>query len=255
MHDEVLLGSVALEPNRWGTLTGRREATVALSPWMDGVMAAGFDGVELWEPHLVDEGEAARVLGHALPIPVLSSYSSLDDSDALAATADRATRAASRAVKFNVGEAGSDLAEAADRVAAWLELLPAGVALLCECHEGTAAAEDHPTTARFLAAAGPPERVQAIVHTHEGAERVTARFAAYGDRIRHAHVNHLDAGTAPPLVDVDDLGDRVAHLRSLGFRGSWTLEFVHGLLTERDEPEALLAQAAADLPVLRAAIT
>lgn len=41
---------------------------------------------------------------------------------------------------------------------------------------------------------------------------------------------------------------------ALGFAGSWTLEFVAGLLTDRDEPGALLEQAAADLPVLRSVV-
>jgi sugar phosphate isomerase/epimerase len=95
---------------------------------------------------------------------------------------------------------------------------------------------------------------QAIVHSHEPPDRVRARFDAYGDRITHVHVNHLDAGAAPRLADVDVLADRVATLRALGFRGSWTIELVHGLLTDRDRPEVLVAQAAEDLGVLRAVL-
>ena len=57
-----------------------------------------------------------------------------------------------------------------------------------------------------------------------------------------------------PAWDGEQQFARVELLRSLGFRGSWTIEFVHGLLTERDHPAALLEQAADDLAVLRSVL-
>ena len=68
------------------------------------------------------------------------------------------------------------------------------------------------------------------------------------------HVNFLDlvGRSAPPLDAVRyELERKVTLLRSLGFNGSWTIEFVHGLLTDDDHPGALVAQAAEDLTVLR----
>jgi sugar phosphate isomerase/epimerase len=252
----VLLGTVALDPNRWGTVTGIREATVPLSPWLDAVAAAGFGGLELWEPHLrdADGPESEAVLAHPLPVVVLNGYASFLDARHLTALAGLVARTGASAVKANTGHDPADLRAEAAAAARWLDELPSGVRLLLECHEGTAVADDHEATARFLAAVGPPNRVQAVVHTHEDPDRVAARFDAYGDRITHVHVNHLDHGTAPPLAAVHDLADRTALLRRLGFRGTWTIEFVHGLLTERDRPEVLVEQAAADLPVLRAAL-
>ena len=106
--------------------------------------------------------------------------------------------------------------------------------------------------AAIFAAAGPADRLQAIVHTHEAPDLVRARFDAYGERITHVHVNFLDERAhAPALRDARArLEASVALLRSLGFAGTWTLEFVHGTLTDADRPEALLAQAATDLTVL-----
>jgi sugar phosphate isomerase/epimerase len=254
--DVVLLGTVALDPNRWGTVTGRHEATIAISPWLEVIAAAGFDGIELWEPHVRDADAAERraVKDGPLPTVVLNGYAGFEDADHLRALAQLVACTGASAVKANTGRDPAGLAAEADAAARWLDVLPGRVRLLLECHDGTSIADDHAAAAHFLAAVGPPERVQAIVHTHEDPDFVRARFDAYGDRITHVHVNHLEAGTAPPLADVDDLVERVALLRSLGFAGSWTIEFVHGLLTDRDRPDVLVEQAIADLGVLRAVL-
>ncbi|MET0903656.1 MAG: hypothetical protein ABWZ52_10490, partial [Acidimicrobiales bacterium] len=226
--DVVLLGTVALDPNRWGTVTGRREATILLSPWLEVIDRAGFDGLEVWEPHLSDAGPAERaaLLSGPLPTTIVNGYAAFDDTAHLAVIADLVRASGAVGVKANTGGDPALLDREAAAAAAWLGALPDDVRLLLECHEGTAVADDHDAAARFLAAAGPAHRVQAIVHTHEVADRVRARFDAYGDRITHVHVNHLDAGGAPALADVADLADRIARLRSLGFAGSWTIEFV-----------------------------
>jgi len=254
--DVVLLGTVALDPNRWGTVTGEREATIAISPWLETIAAAGFDGIELWEPHVRDaDAEERGALKHGpLPTVVLNGYAAFEDVDHLRAVAELVACSGAGAVKANTGRDPARLAAEADSAAHWLGALPDCVRLLLECHHGTSIADDHATAARFLAAVGPPERVQAIVHTHEDPDFVRARFDAYGDRIMHVHVNHLEAGSVPPLAAVDDLVERVALLRSLGFAGSWTIEFVHGLLTGRDRPELLVEQAIVDLGVLRAVL-
>ncbi len=256
MAEPILIGTVALDPNRWGLVTGAREATIAASQWLDALGEAGFDGIELWEPHLrdADEAEAGALLGHRLRTVILNGYASFLDAADLRATASLVERAGAGAVKANTGADGSRLGAEAEAAAGWLDDLPAGTRLLFECHDDTAIADDHAAAARFLTQVGPSERVQAIVHTHEGADRVRARFDAYGDRITHVHVNHLNDGTAPPLGDVDDLEDRIALLRSLGFNGSWTIEFVHGVLTASDRPDALVDQAIVDLAVLRSAL-
>ena len=254
--EPVLIGTVALDPNRWGLVTGAREATIEASRWLDALDGAGFDGVELWEPHLrdADEVEADALLQHHLRTVILNGYASFLDTAELTAVATLVDRTGVGAVKANTGDDPAWLGAEADAAAHWLDELPAGTRLLLECHEGTAIADDHAAAARFLARAGPPERVQSIVHTHEAGDRVRARFDAYGDRITHVHVNQLTDGTAPPLADVDDFNDRIALLRSLGFTGSWTIEFVHGVLTDHDRPECLVEQAIADLAVLRSAL-
>lgn len=252
---EILLGSIALEPNRWSLVDPDRRATITLSEWLDPAADAGFDGVELWEPHLreADDAEVAAVLGHRLPVRVFNTYVGFDDPD----DTDRDEAAAwirrsgAPMAKWNTGPERDPAALTAygERLARWAATLP-GVTLACECHDGSAM-DDPSAAALVLAAGGPPETVRAMLHTNDGAERIREKFAAYGDRITHVHVNHLDRG-APPLTEIrDELAATVSLLGELGFAGSYTIEFVHGLGTDDDRPERLLRQAAADLAVLR----
>ena len=261
VDEPVLLGTVAIEPGRWAR-GEQRPAPIALSPWLDAAAAAGFDGLEVWERHLTDAGSAEvdAVLSHDLGVAVFNTYTSLDDADTAgrAAVADWAHRSGASGVKFNVGNDPSSEAAYADRIAAWLELLPEETALLCECHHGISIAEVPATAARIFDAVGAADRLGAIVHTHESPDHLRERFDAYGERIRHVHVNFLEFGervSAPRLSDiVDRLASQVELLRSLGFRGSWTIEFVHGLLTADDHPGATVAQATEDLRVLRSVL-
>ena len=156
----------------------------------------------------------------------------------------------------NVGNDSEAETRYVERIIEWLGALPAGTAALCECHHGISIAEDPNVAARIFDAAGPASALQAIVHTHEDHDHVRARFDAYGDRITHVHVNYLDfaSGSGPALLadQREALESDVALLQSLGFAGSWTIEFTHGTLTaENDHPEFLIASATADAEVLR----
>ena len=56
----------------------------------------------------------------------------------------------------------------------------------------------------------PPERAQALVHTHESPELIARKMDVLGERVTHVHVNHLDLRTMshPSLAAVEDqLGD------------------------------------------------
>jgi sugar phosphate isomerase/epimerase len=252
----VLLGTAALDPNRWGTLELEGGPTIRLSDWLDAIADAGFAGLELWDKHATaaPDAEVAAVLAHRLPIAIFDSHASFDDADPTErdALVRWATRSACSRVKFDVG-ADYDLQDAyAERIAAVLDQLPATTAMLCECHEGISLAGNPLVAAEIFDAAGSPDRVQAIVHTHESSEHLRARFDRYGERITHVHVNYLDfADGAPRLADVQhELHAKITLLRSLGFTGTWALEFVAGVMTEADTPDRLMEQAAADLRVL-----
>jgi sugar phosphate isomerase/epimerase len=255
----VLLGTVAIEPNRWSTVDSSGAPVADLFERAAAISSAGFDGLELWERHLPDDADRAAVLIGALPpVRILNSYVSFDADDPAAfdAVATRVRRCGANAVKFNVGADPASEPDYVRRTAALLDLMADDVMLLCECHEHISIAEDPIVAARLFDEIG-SDRLGAIVHTHEPAEHLRRRFDAYGERISHVHVNYLDMSSlsVPSLSQrVDDLGTKVDLLRSLGFDGSWTLEFVHGVLTERDQPVLLVEQASVDVALLRAVL-
>ena len=48
----VLLGTVAIEPNRWSTVDSSGAPVADLFERAAAISSAGFDGLELWERHL-----------------------------------------------------------------------------------------------------------------------------------------------------------------------------------------------------------
>lgn len=255
MSEPIYLGTVAIEPNRWGVLDPSRAPVADPAAHLDAIAAAGFDGIELWDGHcrgdLVQQASDAGV-----PVRVFNSYVSFDGDDdtARASVAAQVRETGASAVKMNVGNDPDAEDAYAARLAAFADAVGENVQVLCECHDGISIAEDPDVAARIFDAAAPPERLGAIVHTHDGPRTLAAKFAAYGERIAHVHVNHLDFATMthPTLRDAEPrLRETVGVLRSLGFAGTWTLEFVAGVMTERDRADQLVAQAVIDLPVLR----
>jgi sugar phosphate isomerase/epimerase len=252
--DSVLLGTVALEPNRWGLLSPDRKPVLCTADWLARAEGAGFDGIELWEHHAtrVDEGERERLRRSRLPVSILNSYVAFDDDD------DAARSEAARwvgalgavGVKFNVGNDPGSIAAYTKRLARFAEKLPERTQLICECHGGTVA-EDPAVAREILCSVGAADRLRALVHLGDDLETLDAMFGALGERICHVHVNFLRQG-APPLVEIaDDVRRRVERIRANGFVGSYTIEFVNGVGSDRDQPVALIEAAVRDLSLLR----
>lgn len=247
---DIFLGTIVLEPNRWSTIRQDCRATTEISGWLDRIQDAGFDGIELWEPHAreASDAELAAILDHPLPISVFNTYVGFDEPGAAdrEAAAGWARRTGATRVKWNTGPERDEasLTAYANRLAEWAALLP-GVELICECHDGSAM--DDPTVAADILAVGS----NALVHTHDDLDLMRRKFAAYGSHITHVHVNHLFTGS-PKLSEIrNELTEKIALVRELGFNGTWTIEFVHGTGGEHDEPAPMFAQAVEDLGVLR----
>lgn len=247
---DINLGTIVLEPNRWFGVTQDQWGTTTISEWLDRIGAAGFDGIELWEPHFRDatHEEQQAIIDHPLPVAVYNTYVSFDEDDDRdrLGVVDAIKRTGARKVKWNTGPERDEasISAYAERLARWAAALP-GIELVCECHDGSAM--DDPVVAADVLANGS----SALFHTHDDLDLIRSKFDAYGDRISHVHVNHLFTGS-PKLADIrPEVAEKVDLVRGLGFTGSWTLEFVHGTGGDHDEPEPMFAQAIDDLAVLR----
>lgn len=247
----ISLGTIALEPARWAWLGDEPVSPIAVSGWLDRIAAAGFDGIELWEPHVrqASDDEVAAVFDHPLPVTVFNTYVGFDEPDDAdrEAAAEWIRRSGATKAKWNTGAERHDGARGAyrGRLERFAQMVP-GVELVCECHDGSAM--DDPAFAAHVLEGGSA----ALFHTHDDVDLIRRKFAAYGDRITHVHVNHLSTGS-PKLADIrDELAEKVAVARELGFDGTWTIEFLHGTGDpELDRPETMFAQAVEDLGVLR----
>jgi len=247
---DIFLGTIVLEPNRWFGVTKERWGTTAVSEWLDRIAAAGFDGIELWESHFRDAAPAEQqaILDHPVPVAVYNTYVGFDEEDDAERTATGRVvqRTGAPKVKWNTGPERdpASIDAYAARLERWAAELP-GVELVCECHDGSAM-DDPATAARVLGAGS-----SALVHTHDDLDLLRAKFDAYGDRITHVHVNHLFTGSPKLHTITDELTEKISLVRSLGYSGTWTIEFVHGTGGDNDHPEPMLAQAIEDLTLLR----
>ena len=255
----VLLGTVAIEPNRWGMVRSGGFPATVLSDWLSAIAAAGFDGLELWERHasFVDEAEVERIVRGPLPVVVFNGYALWDDPDPTARdeTATWVRRLGATGVKFNVGNELDARSAYVERLARFNDRLDPGVRLLCECHAGTLA-EDPVVAAAMFDEVAPTERLQAIVHLGRTPTDETRPFMErLGDRVGHVHLQLTDEGPDTDVASLAaDLRIGVEHLRTFGFDGSWTIEFSHGLMTDHDEPGYVLEWASRDLRALREAL-
>ena len=247
---EFLIGSVCLERNRWGS----RVPSFAVSDWLPRFEADGFDGVELWQFHYTaaDAAEQTCLAQASAMLPIYNSYIGFDDESA----ADRASAVAAvehlgaRGVKYNIGGNPERLDAYRRNVLAWADALPASCRLLCECHPGSAI--ETPDAAASFFKGLDPVRFGIIVHVgNADADSVSRWFDAFGDRVRHLHVQLRTADLDPATPDGRAaLEASLASVKSHGFSGSVTLEFTRGI--GRDESiETLYANACADMRYCR----
>lgn len=260
----IYLGTILLEKNRWPDrpatsftlgekLSRGRGAlpSVNISEWAQRACDDGFDGLELWENHalLATDEEFERLCAAPLPVAIYNAYCGLDDEDARwrEVAAEAITRLGAAGVKFNFGPDPARRDVYLRNLREWAALLPAGVRMVCECHQGNIGGDD-PAVAAELFAELEDDRYQATVHhfTNELAD-LEGWLQQLGPRLRHVHAgNHAPRGR-------QFVADRVKLLRDYGFAGSYTIEFTDGIAWGPPDPplETLYANALADLRLLK----
>lgn len=255
---EIYLASVALEPNRWKG-PDKRRPSFAVSAWSDKAREAGFDGWELWEFHfhLADDGEKEALSGIQPPVRIFNTYQ-LPGYDTFASWQDvvRAVEvlgAPVHGIKFNLGKGEVPVETQVEEALRWGDALPDGVRMLCECHPGTVL--ETPEAAARAFGLWPRERFSAIMHPmRDDPDHIPDWFDALGDRITHLHWQARgDNKKVCPLGEKRELLEVVGNsLQKAGFRGTHSVEFVHGLGQPWEGVETLFASAVEDLRVLRA---
>lgn len=250
---DIFIGTILLEKNRWSQ---EKQPTYQVSEWLERFQADGFSGMELWENHaaLAGADEVSRLANAAFPVAVFNSYCTFDAAgrENRERAAQLAKRLNAQAVKFNLGGQPEQQAEYVENAAAWRNILPDGIRLLCECHAGTIM--QTPEKAQEIFAIWGDHQFQAIVHPFTTPHDELRRwFTCLGSRITHAHVQIRDQNGAMRGLGYNQaLVTETLHImREEGFQGSFTLEFTEGTRQPDENIAGLYAAALQDLQLLR----
>lgn len=260
LEPRVLLGTVNIEPNRWGLAVHGGQPVSLPKDWVPLLEDAEFDGLELWERHArsVDDEDLAALDGAPVPVVVFNSYASWDpDSDDHRNKAARwVERFGATGVKFNVGADPELEAAFVARLTRFDAAVPAGVRLICECHRNTLA-ETPSVALRMLESVGGVDRLQATVHLNPSFDPgLVESLDVLGDRVTHVHVQMQ---TVEPDVGPEELAEQIADqvqvIRDRGAPQTWTIEFSHGVGTDRhDSVDWILPNAIRDAAAVRLAL-
>lgn len=252
-----LLGSVALEPNRWKK-DSERVPSLLLSQLAGEAQKAGFAGWEIWERHylLADEAEQSALRESFFPVIGWNSYycpgyTPAEEAESIQkAIHELGSRL--NFIKFNLGPKGTPFIEQVEAALTWADKLPNHVRLYCECHGGTIL-EDPDGAARAFSL-WPEEKFSAIIHPlTPDVDTLKKWFETLGGRIVHLHLQGRDqnrkVAAASTLADAYQQAWEV--LRKNHFSGTASIEFVAGLNQPGESPASLFAQACADVTWLR----
>lgn len=252
MTNDVYLATVLLEPNRWGS----RDPSIDLREWLPRVKAAGFDGIEIWDDHLLktEPAVAAAIASDEFPT-ILNHYDTgLDASSAAREKLHKLiTHIGCRGMKWNGPKGTEGAAECLRNMRPWIEQFPSNFLALCECHPGTVF-ENIPEFAESTANWNTPPPV--ILHLlNMDADDVHYMLTHFPERVAHIHLQmrHEHDNSIMRLDERPDLfQEQIKILKDADFAGSYSIEFTKGC-THADGPdiETLFSHALQDLKFLR----
>jgi len=240
----IYLATVLIELNRWGS----RIPSVSMGEWIPRIREAGFDGLEVWENHVLDRpGDIKAVQSGGFPA-LLNTYLTFCDDDParVDAVVNVITALQSPAVKFNIN-GGCSLDVHRKHLLAFAARLPDGCRMLCECHAGTPLEDVH--TAETFLDSLPPERFGAILHGFGEPGAVLARYRALRRHIAHIHIQTRTEDKTSGRFAANAKG-----LRDNGFTGAWSIEFTESSRNPDETVEMSFAHACEDLADLRNAL-
>ena len=224
--ERIFLGTVLLERNRWGKED--RSPTFQVSDWTRRIADDGFDGLELWENHvlLADAEERERLRAGPVPVALLNSYAGCEDEDLAdrQRSAEMANYLGAEGMKYNFGKSSESLDTYIENVKDWYNMFTPGFRMLCECHRGTLTAD--PDLAKNVFERLGEERSGAIIHFDNDEETYRRRFGCYGGCLTHIHCK---LSSEDSMMTEDEVRRHIAWLREFNFSGTYTIEFTEGV--------------------------
>lgn len=245
--DQIYLGTVLLEKNRWAQV---RTPTINISELLPHIANAGFDGLELWQNHalLASPKEKELLANSKLPVKILNSYARCESEheNERNASVELAKYLSVLGMKYNSGKDHNKHEEYCLNIKKWREMLPDDFRFLCECHGGTTLQKHNEAVNVLQKIIG--DQYEVIIHAFGCDEKALKNlFEIHGHHITHIHAN-LSHRTS---LTESDIQSKINLMRELGFNGSYTIEFTEGVGEENENPETLLRNAIRDFALLK----
>jgi len=250
---KIFLGTIALEVNRWSS----RVPSFSVCDWIDKIRNDGFDGIELWENHLLmhekPEEEAKRILASGFPVEVYNSYIGFENS--AASHRDTAVKMIkllkAPAVKYNVGSDLNKLVEYKDNLIKFASDLPESCRLLCELHDGTVL-EDDAVAMEFFNDL-PKGKFDLILQPFGSLDVFKKKFEIFGDRITNIHSQLSDDNDK--RIGLEQKKNTVcecfAVMKDYDFDGDITIEFTEGTASPGENIDDLYKNTVLDMQFIR----
>ena len=255
LKPQIYLGTIALEMNRWST----RIPSYLVSDWIPKIKSAGFDGLELWENHvLLSPGEADKIKATGFPVAIYNHYggfsNSAEDIEKRNTAAEMINHIGAGAVKYNVGSNPFELPSYKENVLRFADALPKDCVLLCECHDGTALEATYAIKSFFDGLC--PQKFGLILHPFDSSKALKAKFTRFGKRIAHIHSQLTSPGGT--RICLEEWPKRVCDcldvMKQNGFAGNFTIEFTGLTSAPGENIDDLFTNAIKDMNFIRANI-
>lgn len=265
---DLLLNTIALDPNRW---TADKIPHYALADLLPAVAEAGFPDVEIWHYHLTHPSEAGvaaldeRMQHLGLRAPVVGAYPVLHlegealyrERAAMHALMDRAHRLGARVVKCFAGRLGSDAVDepAYARSVRFTRELAAyagslGLTLTAETHPDTLC--DSVAACRRFLEAVEASNLHLCFQPFDFTDtaQAGADYEALRKHVIHVHLQGRANDRITLLEEADiDYRPVLQALADGGFDGYLCIEFVKGCVVDRPDAfdlDLVLANARRD---------
>ncbi|MCL2528710.1 MAG: hypothetical protein FWE42_09880 [Defluviitaleaceae bacterium] len=249
---KIYLGTVALEINRWST----RIPTFQVSGWLPQIKAAGFQGLELWENHVLKSpGEAEKIKSSNFPVAIYNHYGLFsgtpEENEKLETAVKTITQLNAKAVKYNIGNDPALLQHYKENVQRFANALPKDCILLCECHAGTLLETDEAAEAFFKDLC--PQKFALIVHPFGPPEELHAKFERFSQRITQIHSQLSNQeGNRICLEEWPERVDACLNIiKKNNFTGNFTIEFTGLTAAPGENIDALFANTIKDMTYIR----
>ena len=251
--NQVYIATVLLEKNRWDR--SKDPEFILNGKWLSRFQNAGFDGVEVWENHLIfaSERQLQEIENHALPLKIYSSYYSFDSTqqDLAKKSADLIQRFKPASVKFNFGPNKEKMDCYIENFIAWKQKLPPNTLMLCECHANMAL--DEPKIVQKILSRVELEEVRLIMHAFsEPLEELKHWFDLFAAKISHIHVTYMEGEQRLTLARAPEINiQRMNFLNEQNFSGTFTTEFTEGVHTPHESHDDLFFAAIQDMHFIK----